>query len=339
MYKNVYKYDDMKRREHMAVRTTVGWYYWTHQLLEVTGEDAAVFLDWIYANPIANLKVGSARYTTMLNEQAEIIDDVVVFRMEETKFWISTLFVTKLLAWLEAHKGNMKVSFENITAKWDMYAVQGPKARELVNAVVETSIDGQKFFTIRDNSVEGIPVKINRGGFTGEKWGYEIYVDPKDRDIIEEKLKACGEALNAVQVTEFQIMAWTLPTEKGFYYMRDLLHQNPFEVGLEKGIGWDKEFIGKAALLKIRDEGAKREMLGFTMEEADVHLNGRDLGGPGNPVFLNDEEIGRLYKFNYSYVLEKPIGYVLVNKGCVKPGDHVIIKRYDAVITDRVFVK
>lgn len=61
---NVYKYDDMKRKEHMAVRKTVGWYLWTHQLLEVTGEHAAEFLDKIFVNPIATLKVGRERYTT-----------------------------------------------------------------------------------------------------------------------------------------------------------------------------------------------------------------------------------------------------------------------------------
>lgn len=75
----------------MAVRTTVSWYLWTHQLIEVTGKDAAPFLDLIFANPIATLKVGRERYTTMLNEQAKIIDDVVVIRLKEEKFWISTL--------------------------------------------------------------------------------------------------------------------------------------------------------------------------------------------------------------------------------------------------------
>ena len=55
--KNVYKYDESKRREHMAVRTTVGWYLWTHQLIEVKGKDAAVFLDLIFANPIATLRL------------------------------------------------------------------------------------------------------------------------------------------------------------------------------------------------------------------------------------------------------------------------------------------
>ena len=67
---------------------------------------------------------------------------------------------------------------------------------------------------------------------------------------MENKLRVVAEQLGGKEVTEFQIMAWTLPTEAGFYYMRDLHHTNPLEVGLDKGINWEKEFIGKEALLK-----------------------------------------------------------------------------------------
>lgn len=85
----------MKRTEHMAVREAVGWYYFTHQLLEVTSADAVAFLDKITANPICTLGVGRDRYTTMLNPAGEIIDDVVVMRLEERWFWVSTLYVQK----------------------------------------------------------------------------------------------------------------------------------------------------------------------------------------------------------------------------------------------------
>ena len=97
MYKNIYKYDDMKRSEHMAVRNTAGWYLWTHELMEVRGADAAAFLDYVCANPIANLAVGRERYTTMLDESAEIIDDVVVFRMAEELFWYQYMHFRQVL--------------------------------------------------------------------------------------------------------------------------------------------------------------------------------------------------------------------------------------------------
>lgn len=336
---NVYKYDDMKRKEHMAVRKTVGWYLWTHQLLEVTGEHAAEFLDKIFVNPIATLKVGRERYTTMLNEQAEIIDDVVVIRLEEQKFWISTLFITALTAWLNQHKEDYHVCFKNITEQYHMYAIQGPNAKDMINAMAKENIDEQKFFSIRDNKIGDMPVKINRAGFTGEKWGYEIYVAAEKAQELEDILRKVGSAFDAVEVTEFQIMAWALPTEAGFYYMRDLMHTNPLEVGLDKGIDWDKVFIGRDALLEIKKTGAKREMFGITVDEADVFISTKSLGGPGSPVFYQEEEIGRVSKFTYSYLLEKNIGYVLVEKGKVNPGDVVKVKTYDAVITEKAFLK
>lgn len=336
--KNVYKYDAWKRREHMAVRETVGWYYWTHQLLEVTGPDAAAFLDKIYANPIANLCVGRERYTTMLNEQAEIIDDVVVFRLEEEKFWVSTLFLKKLVRWLDAHKGDAKVSYRDVTPEYDMYAVQGPKSKEMVNAIVDTPVDDLKFFSFAANTVDGVPVLVNRAGFTGEKFGYEIYIAPNQQEMLEGKLKAAAACFGGEQVTDFQIMAWTLPTEKGFYYMRDLMHTNPIEVGLDRNIGWNKEFIGKEALLKIKEKGIDHVMVGFTMEEADVRIQGKDLGGPGAPVYVGDEEIGRVSKCNFSFVLDKVIGYIYAEAGKVSEGDSVTIRGAEAKICKTVFI-
>lgn len=338
MNRNVYKYDEMKRSEHMAVRKTVGWYFWTHQLLEVKGEEAADFLDLIFPNSIANLKIGAARYTTMLNEKAEIVDDVVVFRMEEEKFWISTLFIHKLIDWLSNYKRDYNVKYTDITEKYQMFAVQGPRSKDFINAITEENVDKQKFFTIKDNRIDGIDVKINRGGFTGEKLGYEIYVSPENLPIIEAKLRSSSEAFDAIEVTDVQIMAWSLPTEAGFYYMRNLMHTNPFEVGLERGINWDKNFIGKDALIKIKENGPSREMVGFIMDEDDVHINAMDLGGPGTPVTLGGEEIGRVSRFTYSFLLEKNIGYILCKKDVVKVGDHVSIKSYDAVITEKVFI-
>lgn len=338
MYKNVYKYDDMKRSEHMAVRKTVGWYLWTHQLVEVAGPDAAAFLEMIFPKNISNLAIGRERYTTMLDESGQIIDDVVVFRMDEGKFWISTLFKVDLQAWLEAHKGEKNVDWTDITGNWEMYAVQGPKALEMVNALVKNPVDGQKFFEIKANEIDGIPVYINRAGYTGEKVGYEIYYPKAEAPEQEKKLRALAEELGGKEVTEFQVMAWTLPCEAGFYYMRDLRHTNPFEVGLEGGINWEKDFIGKEALLKIKEEGPAREVVGFTVEEADIHIKGRNMGNEGEKVYVDGEEIGRVMKITYSYVNEINNGTIICRKGVLKPGDKVLLHGHEAVICAPKFI-
>ena len=340
MYKNVYKYDDIKRQEHMAVRKTAGWYLWTHQLLEVTGSDASAFLDYLCPNPIGTLRVGRERYTTILNEKAEIIDDVVIFRMEDQKFWVSTLFLPDLTIWMDRQMGNYCVSYRDVTPEWHMYAVQGPKSLDMVNDLVATPVTEQKFFSITENSIDGVSVLINRAGFTGEKLGYEIYIAADKADFLEKKLEESAKKFDAREVTSFQIMAWTLPTEAGFYYMRDLRETNPMEVGLDKGIDWNKAFIGKDALLRIQEAGPSREMVGFTTEEADVYVHPKNLSGPkeADNVYKDGEKVGVLSKFVYSYVQERPVGYILAKKGTLKEGDRVKIRTLEAVITKKQFL-
>lgn len=338
MYRNVYKYDDMKRGEHMAVRTSVGWYLWTHQLVEVSGVDSAAFLDLVFPKSIATLAVGRERYTTMLDEQGQIIDDVVVFRMGDQRFWISTLFKTDLMQWLETYKGDFDVAWDDVTGAWEMYAVQGPKSLEMMGALVAEPIDDQDFFEMRANAIDGIDVYVNRVGFTGEKLGFEIYFPKAEAPAQEERLRELAKGFGGREVTEFQVMAWTLPCEAGFYYMRDLRHTNPFEVGLEGGINWDKDFIGKEALLAVKEAGAAREVVGFTVEEADIHIKGRNLGSEGEKVFVDGEEIGRVMKITYSYVNEVNCGTIICRKGALKKGDHVSLHGHDAVICAPKFI-
>lgn len=338
MYKNIYAYDEMKRSEHMAVRNTVGWYLWTHQIVEVTGTDATAFMDYIFPKNIGTLAIGRERYTPVLDEKAEIIDDTVVFRMGENCYWISTLFKVDLMKWLEQNKGEYQAEWRDLTKSWEMYAVQGPKSKDIIDALVTTPTADQKFFEIRPNEIDGVPVYINRAGFTGEKLGFEIYIAPDQAPALEEKLrKLCDEA-GGKEVTEFQIMAWTLPTEAGFYYMRDLRHVNPYEVEQEKGINFDKEFIGKEALMKIRDEGAQREVVGFTVEDVDIHIKGRHLGNEGEEVYKDGEYVGRCMKIVYSYVKEINNGFIICKKGSLKNGDVVTMHGHKAVICDKNFL-
>lgn len=181
----------MKREEHMAVRTTAGWYLFTHQLLEVTGDDATAFLDRMFPGDIAGLAAGRNRYTTMLNEESQIIDDVVVMHVDEGTFWVSTLYIKRMVPWFDAHKTeDEEVEYKDITAAWCMIALQGPKAAEVLASLVEQPIDELKFFQVADNAIGGVPVKINRAGFSGEKLGFEIYTDKEEQAKLVEVLRA-----------------------------------------------------------------------------------------------------------------------------------------------------
>ena len=337
MYKNIFKYDEMKRAEHMAVRENVGWYFFTHQILEITGPDVTAFLDFIYPNDIASLAVGKDRYTTMLDDEGMIIDDVVIMRMAQDRYWVSTLYATKTDDWWYYHQEGFDIDWTDLTDDWKMYAVQGPRSEEALSCIVKEPIDGLKFFNHAENEIGSVNVIVNRGGFTGEKTGYEVYCGAEDCDAVEALLKAACEKCGGREVTEFQVFAWTLPTEANLYYMRDLAHTNPFETGLDKNINWDKDFIGKAALLKVKENGPEREMVGFEVLADDFYIQAKQYGGPGEPVFIDgeDEEVGRVSKMVYSYVKEANNGYILAQKDKLRIGDKIKIHGYDAVITEK----
>jgi aminomethyltransferase len=332
----------MKRTHHLSVRNTVGWYCFTHQLTEISGPDALATLEHLYTSDIASLKIGKNKYALMLNEKGGIIDDVIIIRQDKDKFWISNLNLFLVYGTLsKVVASGAKIQFAPITSQYVMYAVQGPKSRELLNSMTENPVDNLKFFTMEDNVIDGMPVKINRAGFTGEAFGYEIYINPAQEEALLQKLRSCGEAVGAVEVTELQMMCWTLPCEKGFLLMRDLLDLTPMDADMERFLNWNKDFIGKEALLPLRDKTPDWEIVGFTLDEDDAFIPSRHYGGSGAPVFVNGDNIGQVAKFVYSFVLEKNIGLLLIERGRVQKGEHVTIRYirdYDAIVTERSFI-
>lgn len=317
------------RAEHEAIRNRVGYYDFTHKLLEVTGVDACAFLNYIYDGAIGKAKVGQAKYTTMLNEDGVIIDDVIVFRVAEQTYWVSTLYIDELIAWLDAHKTTQAVSYREITGITTMYAVQGPESRKVLNAFLEKSIDTLKYFWIEDNAIDGIPVKIARSGYTGEL-GFEIYVHPDHAKLVEEKLEQCGKPYGIMQI-KTDVIITSLPREKGFVLMSDLAGTNPLEDGFDWTLDLSKDFIGKAATLKIREEGAKRALLGFTVEDDAAQVE------VGTDVVVNGTVAGKVTMFTYGYTVEKNIGFALVELAKAKVGDAARIGTVDARITERMF--
>lgn len=317
------------RAEHEAIRNHVGYYDFTHKLLEVTGADACTFLNHIYDGAIGKAKVGQAKYTTMLNEEGIIIDDVIVFRVAEETYWVSTLYIDELIAWLDAHKTTEAVSYREITGITTMYAVQGPQSRNVLNAFLANPVDALKYFWIEDNAIDGVPVKIARSGYTGEL-GYEIYVHPDHAKLVEEKLETCGKPYGIMQI-KTDVIVTSLPREKGFVLMSDLAGTNP----LEDGFGWTldltKDFIGKAATMKIKEEGAKRALLGFTVEDDAAQVE------VGADVVVNGAVAGKVTMFTYGYTVEKNIGFALVDLAKANVGDAAKIGDVDAVITERMF--
>ncbi|NCB92835.1 MAG: aminomethyl transferase family protein [Clostridia bacterium] len=329
--------DSSVRQQHNSVRSNVGWYDFTHRLVEVKGPDALALLEKVCVAPIHKASVGGSKYTTMLNQEGLIIDDTIVTHMGENLYWVSGLYVRDQISWFAANKGNLNVEFRDITAEWKMYSVQGPNALSLVNLVVDVPVAGLRFFHMIDNAMDNVPVKVARAGYTGEKCGYEIYIAADKEELLVEKLKSAGEDMGACHVTELDVMVMTLAAEAGFVLMMDIYKASPYEVGFEKTIDWEKDFIGKEAVAKVREEGAKRKLLSFTVADDEALI----YGGPltkGNPLLKEGEVVGRATKYTYGFTCNKNIGYAMVDMDKAAVGDIVTINGYEAILTERGFI-
>lgn len=320
------------KKEHESVRNSVGFFDFAHQILELTGKDTTDFLDKMCVNEISDLKPGSAVYTTILNENAEVLDDVIIFYHGENKFWVSTLFIKELIKWFEKHIENMDVSMNDVTEKNSLYSIQGPNSRKLLNDILNEDVTELKYFHFMDNKIGDIPLKVSRTGFTGEL-GYEFFFDPKYTDQIVNELKEKGEKYGITHI-KTDVTLNSLPTEKGYIKSNDFKGANPIELGLEWSVDCEKDFIGKEALCKIRDEGSSRKLMGFIVDSEESLSQ-------GDIVMAGDKEIGKVTNYTFSFTLGKNIGYAMIDSEYADPESDIKIqssgKVVDAKITERIF--
>lgn len=327
------KNQELLRKEHEAIRNKVGFYDFTHELLEVTGKNAASFLDKMFVNSVEATRPGNAVYTTMLNEDGIIIDDVIILRLENEKFWVSTLFIEDMKKWFKNYSNMEDLHFKDITKDMKMWAVQGPDSRKLLNDILKKDISHMKFFEIEDNNMGDMDVKICRAGFTGEL-GYEIYAETKYADKIERELLEKGKAYDIVNL-KTDVVLMSLPGEKGYVIMDDLKGTNPFEVNFGWSVDWSTDFVGKTALEKVKKEGPKRRLRGYTVEDDNADIKNDD------PVKVDGKEVGRVTKAIYGFTVEKNIGYILIDVEYAKIGNKVTIVtsggEVEATLQERVF--
>lgn len=244
--------------EHQAVRTSCGVFDISHMgQLFVTGEKAESWLERMLTNRVSELKVGSAHYTFLLNEQGGVIDDLILYRLEEEQFLllVNASCTDKDYAWLEEHlaKG---VSLENDSTEWAGLAVQGPKAPEIYTQVTEG-----RNLPLR-NGVDDCGRQcrrflVCRTGYTGED-GFELFCPTKDvrrwwNELLEAGVKPCG--LGARDSLRLE-MCYPLNGS-------DLSPlRTPIQAGLGSFVSLEKgDFMGAEVLRKQKEDGLKERLM------------------------------------------------------------------------------
>jgi len=259
--------------EYRMVRERAGFVDYSYQsTLAVVGRDAFSFLQKVLVNDLRKIKPGKAIYSSMLDETGKVLDDTVVFWVQETFFIIDGGFTKqRSIEWLQKHAQGLNVFIIDMGVCF--LALQGPKSRDILQQGV--NVKDLPYFSLKQSKIGDIPVLVARAGFSGEL-GYELYVYPEYAHELWDALVNLGSEYN---VGPYGLGASAiLAIEKGYLTDSDFYEgSTPLEMGLEWTVGFDKDdFIGKEALLKRKREGLKTKLTGFEVSDAKVVASTND---------------------------------------------------------------
>ena len=229
---------------------------------------------------------------------------------------------------------NWQFIFEDLSDNINFWSVQGPDSRRLLASYLKDDMTSLKYYHFMENEAGGIPIVLSRTGFTGEL-GYEIFADSSRIGQIVEDLLMVGKKLG-VRVIESDVTLESIPTEKGLITARDFTGCNPLEMDMEWSVAWDKpKFIGKEKLIKVKEEGPERKLIGFVADTSDVDIENDSL------VKIKDRVIGRVTTANYGYTVEENIGYCLIESQYAQEGSRVSVvigdDEIEITLCDRIF--
>ena len=321
--------------EHLAVRRNAGVFDVSHMgEFILKGEQALDLIQRVTSNDAAKLKTGQAQYSCLPNEGGGIVDDLLVYCLEENKVYmlvVNASNIDKDWKWISDQNKN-SVEMHNISEKTCLLAVQGPNATKILQPLTEMDILNLKYYTFTKGKFAGVDnVLISATGYTGAG-GVEIYFEDKDgaADKIWEAIFAAGspQGLKPVGLGARD----TLRLEMGFcLYGNDI---DDSTSPLEAGLGWitkfSKDFTAREILEKQKEKGVERKLVGFEMIDKGIPRHGyeiKDFSGTG---------IGQVTSGTQSPSLNKAIGMGYVRIAYSSIGTDIFIKVRDKLLQARV---
>ena len=232
--------------------------------VEITGPEAAKFVQRLIGRDLSKCAIGQCKYVLLTNAAGGILNDPIMLRLAENHFWIS-LADSDILLWAQGVAINSGLDVTICEPDASPLQLQGPKSGEVMQALFGESIVDLKYYWLREYELDGIPLIISRSGWSSEL-GYELYLcDGSKGDLLWEKIMAAGKPFGIKPGHTSTIRR----IEGGMLsYHADMdINTNPYELGLDRliDIDADFDFIGKAALQKIRHQGVSRKQVGLVI--------------------------------------------------------------------------
>ena len=265
--------------EHQAVRQHCGVFDVSHMgEVLVSGTDAERYVNHIFTNNVEGLAVGKILYGMMCYENGGVVDDLLVYKMADDRFFlvINAANIDKDWAWIQLQAEGFNVTLDNQSDYYGQLAVQGPEAERIMEEILNLPCSELTFYTFKTMG----DVIVSRTGYTGED-GFEIYATP---DYINQ----CWDKLMAAGVTPCGLGCRdTLRFEVGLPLYGDELSAEitPIMAGLGMFVKLDKEeFVGRDALAKQKAEGVAQKLVGIELQDKASPRHGYTVMKDGQPI-------------------------------------------------------
>lgn len=326
-------------KEHEVVRTAVGVFDVSHMgEFIVRGEGAFELVQKVTSNDVSSLVDGKIQYSCLPNETGGIVDDLLVYRIDEKTYMLVVNASNIDKDWAHIRKYNTNdVEMINISDKTTLLAVQGPKAAEALQSLTDINLSEMTYYTFEKGVFAGVEnVLISATGYTGSG-GFEIYFENEHADKI---WNAVFEAGAEFGIRPIGLAARdTLRLEMGFcLYGNDISDTtSPIEAGLGWVTKFTNDFTNSAALLKQKEDGVERRLVGFELIDRGIPRHDYPI------VDADGNEIGIVTSGTMAPSLKKAIGLGYVKTGFHRKETEIFIsirgKRIKAVVTRPPFYK
>jgi aminomethyltransferase len=307
--------------EHATVRQGVGVFDVSHMgEFILKGENALDLIQRVTSNDASKLYDGKIQYSCLPNENGGIVDDLLVYRIDEKSYMlvVNASNIEKDWNWIQQYN-TKDVEMHNISDKTSLLAVQGPKAAEALQSLTDVDLASMEYYTFVKGQFAGVDnVLISATGYTGAG-GFEIYFDNEHADKIWDAIFEAGASLG---IKPIGLGARdTLRLEMGFCLYGNDIDDNTSPI--EAGLGWitkfTKDFTNSEALKAEKEAGVKSKLVGFEMIDRGIPRHDYEI------VDAEGQVIGRVTSGTQAPSLQKAIGMGYVNKEFAKEGTEIYI--------------
>ena len=291
--------------------------------VEISGPDASRFIQFLTPRDVSRCEVGQCQYLVLTDEAGGIVNDAVLLRVGEQRFWVSPGDGDVLL-WASGVAANRGFDVDVVEPDVSPLQLQGPKAPYVARDLFGGEVTSLGYYRLIETDLDGIPLVVARTGWSGEL-GYELYLRDGTRgDDLWERVMLAGKSCNIAPIAPSAIRS----VEGGLLsYGSDIgRDDDPFVIGMDRFVDLDKphDFIGRDALARIAAEGPRRRLVGIQLSGEPVTPNTEFWA-----VRTGDGTVGHVTRCVHSPRLERNIGFANVPAELAAPGTEMSVSTAD----------